>query len=148
MANYNLPSSMVFVSKAEIATQAQTDADAIISNGQELEALVAIASMVEYCEDLKAALKESAMEKADALCGEKSTAEFRGAKIQIKEGAARYDFKGVKCIADLEKKLKDLKDICKASSEDTPYVHLETGEVVKGVKKTCSPDTIAIILNK
>lgn len=145
--NFNLP-TITFASKSEIATAATTDAAAIIENGQTLDALVAIAAMCEYCDNLKNAIKDAALEAADELCGAKSTAEYKGAKIQYKEGAARYDFKGIKEIEQLEAKVKQLKDLCKAASEDTPVVMPTTHEVVKGVNKTYSPNTVAVILSK
>lgn len=147
MENFNLP-SITFASKSEIASAAESDAKRVIENGQTLDAIVAISAMIEYCEQLKAGIKDEALKAADELCGAKSTAEYKGAKIQYKEGAARYDFKGIKEIEQLEAKVKQLKELCKAASEDTPVVMPTTHEIVKGVKKVYSPSTISVILNK
>lgn len=147
MENFNLP-TITFASKSEIAVAAQNDAERVIANGQTLDALVALSAMVEYCEQLKAAIKDAVLEAADELCGASSTAEYKGAKIQYKEGAARYDFKGIKEIEQLEAKVKQLKDLCKAASEDTPVVMPTTHEIIKGVKKVYSPNTVAVILAK
>ena len=153
MEQFNLP-QIIFATKAEIASQANGFAERIIEQGQELDCMVAIASISEFCDKVKSAIKSKAIEKADELCADKSTAEYKGASIQLKETPVAYDFKQVKCITDLEEELKALKLQAKMSTPDRPYLYYKDGKLIDticGVPKKDKKDdeyTLSIILKK
>lgn len=144
---YGLP-TITSASKSELAATAKADAQRIIDNGQTLVARVAIAAISEYLKNLKAAIEDASYEVAEEKAEEKSTFDYMGVKLQLKEGAVRYDFSDIKEIANLEAKIEQLKEFAKNASEDMPVVMPTTHEVIKSVKKTYGKNTLTVILNK
>lgn len=137
MEKYNLP-IVTFASKSEIAVQAKDVAASIIEQGMELDAMVAMSAYEEFFENVKKAIVKGAKRKANELCGSKSTVEYNGCKVQMKETAVQYDFKAVPFIVEMEEDLKKVKNGAKTATPSSPYVFIKNGKIlaqIDGVPK-------------
>ena len=120
----------------------------IIANGNALEMYANIAVAMEFLEQMKSGIKTHAMEQADELCADKSSAEFNGVQVQIKSAAVRYDYKGIKCYEAAKERVKSLEKMLKAATPDTPYVDTQSGEMVTELPKIYGEDSLVVILKK
>ena len=76
--------------------------------------------------------------------------EFFGAKVDVKEGAAQYDYKGVPQWAALSEKIKGVEAAAKqrALNPNIIMADAETGEEIEPAMVSYSKETIAITLPK
>lgn len=137
-------------SKGEIKQNVESMAAEIISRGEALKVRCEISAMKEALANLETLLDDAAQEQADKICGGKSSGEFMGITVQLKETPMRYDYSGIECYNKKKKALKDLEEMLKHSSFDQPYKDAESGEIVLGVPKIQPKKeyTLAIILKK
>tara|TARA_R110002033_G_scaffold119788_3_gene163073 strand:- start:950 stop:1396 length:447 start_codon:yes stop_codon:yes gene_type:complete len=116
-----------------------------------LEAFVAIKHMEEVCKLANKQLKEQAIEEAETYGVESKDLSAYGAKIQVKNGAGRWNFSHIKEISQLEDQLKELKD-----SHKTAYkmrlkgnqMVTDDGELIKPAYYLDGAQVIAIKLKK
>ena len=116
-----------------------------------LEAFVAIKHMEEVCKLANKQLKEQAIEESETYGVESKDLSAYGAKIQVKNGAGRWNFSHIKEISQLEDQLKELKD-----SHKTAYkmrlkgnqMVTDDGELIKPAYYLDGAQVIAIKLKK
>jgi len=124
-----------------------------VNNGivNPLEAFVAIKHMEEVCKLANKQLKEQAIEEAENYGVESKDLKAYGAKIQVKNGAGRWNFSHIEEINQLELKIKELKDSHKTAfkmrQKGTQMV-TEDGEIVEPAYYLDGGQVIAIKLKK
>lgn len=106
-----------------------------------LDTFVKIKALEEALADAKKRIEELALDDADKYG--KGVFEHMGCKITQRETGVKYDFSQIGGWAEIESKIKDLKDqqkiietMAKASSPQAPYIDASTGEAIYGVPKT------------
>ncbi len=116
-----------------------------------LEAFVAIKHMEEVCKLANKQLKEQAIEEAETYGTESKDLSAYGAKIQVKNGAGRWNFSHIEEINELELKLKELKDNHKTAfkmRQKGNQMVTEDGELIKPAYYLDGAQVIAIKLKK
>tara|TARA_R110000796_G_scaffold32323_1_gene84794 strand:+ start:1006 stop:1452 length:447 start_codon:yes stop_codon:yes gene_type:complete len=116
-----------------------------------LEAFVAIKHMEEVCKLANKQLKEQAIEEAETYGTESKDLNAYGAKIQVKNGAGRWNFSHIEEINELELKLKELKDNHKTAfkmRQKGNQMVTEDGELIQPAYYLDGAQVIAIKLKK
>ena len=151
--NFNLP-TLQFATKSEIEVMAKEYAERVVAIGNPLEVMIAMAATNEFFDKVKEQIKAKAIEMADELCGAKSSVEYQGATIQLKEPAAQYDWKSVPFIVEKEEELKKIKNGAKSATPSSPFIYMVDGKIlaqIDGVprkERQADDYTISIILKK
>lgn len=129
MENFNLP-TLQFATKSEIEVMAKEYAEKILSSGNQLDVMIAMTVTQEFFKQLENSIGKQARKIADELCGAKSTIEYKGVQIQMKEPAVQYDWKAVPFIAKREEELKKIKDGAKGATPSNPFIYMVDGKIL------------------
>lgn len=127
--NFNLP-TLQFATKSEIEVMAKDYAEKILASGNQLDVMIAMTVTQEFFKQLENSIGKQARKIADKLCGTKSTIEYKGVQIQMKEPAVQYDWKAVPFIAKREEELKKIKDGAKGATPSSPFIYMVDGKIL------------------
>lgn len=120
--------------------------EALNGDGNALKTYIECKTIEKLLKSVMAGIHEAAIDEAEKYG--KGEHEAHGAKFQVKNGAARYDFKGVTMHAELKGQLKQCEESLKAilNSGKHNFADAETGEMVELPIKTYTRDSLTIKL--
>jgi hypothetical protein len=116
-------------------------------NVDALKAYIDLMRLNKVLEASLAQIKESAIKEAK---NHSKSFEFYGAKVEVKEGSARYDYKGVSQWVALSEKMKGVESAAKqrALNPNIIMADADTGEEIFPAMVSYNKETIAITLPK
>jgi len=116
-------------------------------NVDALKAYIDLMRLNKVLEASLAQIKESAIKEAK---NHSKSFEFYGAKVEVKEGSARYDYKGVSQWVALSEKMKGVESAAKqrALNPNIIMADADTGEEILPAMVSYNKETIAITLPK
>lgn len=118
---------------------------ALNGDGNALEAYIQCKTIEMLLKDVMNGLQPAAIEEAEKYG--KGEHEAHGAKFQVKNGAARYDFKGVATWVEAKKALTDIEVMGKAMLKAGNNINISdsnTGEMVELPVQSFNRDILTI----